>query len=108
MDIPLVYVVGTMVINQKAFSKLSEKDQQTVKKVMGDVFAELNLINRKDNEKAKEALKNQGIKFTALSQDEEAPWRKLGEQASKKMHAQLAPEVRKIISDGLKGYRTKH
>ena len=106
LDLPLAYVVGTLVMNKKVFDKLSKQDQTIVKSVMGGKFKALNQINRSDNEKAKEALKNQGIEFIKLSKEDEVPWRKLGEQASGKMNARLGPKVRQIIDDALKAYRS--
>ena len=55
-----------------------------------------------------DALKNQGIKFTKLSKDEEAPWRDLGDKASEKTIAQLNPNIVKLVDDALKTYRASH
>lgn len=106
MDLPLAYIVGTLVVDKKVFHKMSAEDQATVKRVMGGKFEALNQINLSDNKKAKEALKNQGIKFTKLSEDEETPWRKLGEKASRKMNDRLGPKVMQLVDDALKTYRT--
>ena len=108
LDIPLVYVVGTLSIDKKAFRKIGKDDQAIIKKVMAEKFKELGDINRNDNKKAMDALKNQGIKFTKLSKDEEAPWRDLGDKASEKTIAQLNPNIVKLVDDALKTYRASH
>jgi TRAP-type C4-dicarboxylate transport system substrate-binding protein len=108
LDFPLVYVVGTLVVDKKAFNKLNKEDQAIVKKVMGEKFKTLSDINRNDNKKAKAALKNQGIQFTKPNKNEEAPWRALGDKSSAKMNAQLDPRVRKIVDKAKKDYRAKH
>ena len=108
LDIPLAYVVGTLVVDKRAFGKLSKKDQAVVKKIMAEKFKALGDINRSDNEKAMQALKNQGIQFTKLSQNEEAPWRKLGEKASEKINAQLDPKIKTIVDEAKKAYRAGH
>lgn len=108
LDIPLAYVVGTLVMDKRAFGKLSKKDQGVVKKIMAEKFKALGDINRSDNEKAMQALKNQGIQFTKLSQSEEAPWRKLGEKASEKINAQLDPKIKTIVDEAKKAYRAGH
>jgi len=106
MDIPLAYVVGTLVVDKKAFEKLSREDQSVVKKIMAEKFKALSEINRSDNKKAMQALQNQGIKFTKLSRDEEVPWRKLGEKASEKINSQLDPKIIEIVDDAKKAYQS--
>src|SRR5512143_4229818 len=59
-DSPLMYLYGTMVIKRDQFEKLSPADQAVVKRVMGDVFIQLDSINRTDNEAAKDVLKQHG------------------------------------------------
>lgn len=81
VDVPLNYILGVLVVSQRSFAKLSPEDQQTVRKVMGQVFARLNRINRDDNEKARAALKTQGIRFTQLSDEEQGKWRAMADKA---------------------------
>lgn len=108
MDIPLAYIVGTLVVDKKAFDRLNPKDQAVVKKIMAEKFDALSEINRNDNKKAMQALKNQGIKITKLSPKEALPWRKLGEKVSQKTAARLSPEVMKIVNDAKKAYGASH
>jgi len=61
-DLPLVYFYGVLAISDKAFKKLSAKDQATVRKIMTAAFKAINTQNRKDNESAYKALTAQGIK----------------------------------------------
>lgn len=71
---PLVYLYGTMIIQRKAFAKVSPDDQAIVKEVMAKVFNNLNTINRADNEKAYSALQQQGIEFVTTGELAEAQW----------------------------------
>ncbi|MDX1497556.1 MAG: TRAP transporter substrate-binding protein DctP [Salinisphaeraceae bacterium] len=80
-DVPLNYILGALVVSKRSFSKLSAEDQQTVRKIMGEVFTRLNRINRQDNQKAREALRNQDIVFTQLSAEEQAEWRAMADKA---------------------------
>ncbi|HGX94232.1 MAG TPA: C4-dicarboxylate ABC transporter [Candidatus Tenderia sp.] len=72
---PLMYLYGTMVIRNKTFNSISAEDQAIVTEVMNDVFKRLDKLNREDNEKAKEALKNQGIHFVYPTEAEQQEWR---------------------------------
>jgi TRAP-type C4-dicarboxylate transport system substrate-binding protein len=84
----LTYFSALLVVNKKAFDKLSEEDRQTVRDLMGRAFIRIDQQNRKDNIEAKEALKNQGIKFEQLSPASKEEWRKIGETAIKQLEKQ--------------------
>ncbi len=88
-DAPLLYVTGTIVVKRRAFEKLQAADQAIVREVMGDVFQRLNRINREDNRKAYEALKQQGIEFVRPTPTEIAEWRGGSQRA-----------VAKLVKDG--------
>jgi len=62
-DMPLLYLYATLVLKRKAFEKLSPADQKIVHDVMSRMFKKISGQNRNDNIAAREALKNQGIKF---------------------------------------------
>lgn len=63
-DVPLLYLYATLVVKRKTFEKLSAADQKIVTEVMTRTFENISEQNRKDNNAARMALKNQGIKFT--------------------------------------------
>lgn len=81
-ELPLMYFVGTLAIDKKAFAKLSPADQATVRDVMDKVFVEIDKQNRKDNLSAYGALIKQGVKLVKPSAAEMADWEKMGAQAS--------------------------
>lgn len=69
-ELPLVYTVGFMAIDKKAFTKLSDADQAIVRDVMSrtyDTFDRQNLI---DNRGARDALLNTGIKTVPFDEAE--------------------------------------
>ena len=78
---PLTYFAALLVIDRKAFNKLSAADQQLVRDTMEQAFVNIDKQNRKDNVEAKQALKNQGIKFVPLSADSRKEWRDVGDRA---------------------------
>ncbi|NNC77037.1 MAG: TRAP transporter substrate-binding protein DctP [Woeseiaceae bacterium] len=61
-ELPLVYTLGFMAIEKKAFSKLSDGDQAIVRDVMTRTYENFDRINLNDNRGAREALLNTGIK----------------------------------------------
>lgn len=80
-EVPIIYVYAVMAIESKAFNKLSKEDRAVVREVMSRVFAEIDQENRGDNEKALDALKNQGIQILTPSNEEMAAWRSKGSLA---------------------------
>lgn len=84
-DLPLSYFVGTLAIDKKSFARLAPADQAVVREVMGRVFRDLNVQNRRDNVSAYGALLRQGIRPVKPSAQETAGWERLGEQATAQM-----------------------
>jgi len=110
-DMPLVYLVGTFVMDKKAFGKIKPADQEIVTKVMNDVFKELDAINRKDNMKARDALKLQGIEFVQLTSAERKHWQEIADRATLKLKAKGAysEKMYSAMTKRLQEYRnTKH
>jgi len=87
---PIIYLIGTLAVQQKAFSKLSPDDQKIVREEMQTVFARLDRLNRSDNEAAMQALQQQGIKFVSPDAEELARWKSLS-----------ARSIDKMVRDGL-------
>lgn len=85
VDLPLNYLTATMVIDKKAFSKLSETDQAVVRRVMDQVYRNIDQQNMIDNIAAREALVNQGVKFITLTDEEKKRWLEAGDFVIHKM-----------------------
>jgi len=108
-DIPLIYLVGTFVMDKKAFDKIKPEDQAIVAKVMGDVFKELDTLNRKDNMQARDALKHQGIEFIHLTSAEEKHWQEIADKSivilkEKKLYTE---KMYSVLTGLLQEYRKK-
>lgn len=80
-DVPLTYLYATLVIDKKAFSKISMDDQNTVRSIMNKIFERIDEQNRKDNVSAFSALVNQGIKVLSPNGEDLNVWYKKGEKA---------------------------
>ena len=65
LDQPLVYIYGTLVIDQRFFNKLSGTDQEIVRKAFTDIYKKIDSDNHLDNKKAEQALRDNGVIFLA-------------------------------------------
>lgn len=92
---PLMYLYGTLIIQRKAFEELSAEDQRTVTTIMQATFKRLDGINRKDNEEAMKALKQQGIQFVQPSGEEQKQWQGAVNDATRSLTS------KNIISSGM-------
>lgn len=61
-ELPLVYTLGFMAIDKRAFAKLSAEDQAIVREVMTATYKSFDESNLVDNKGARDALINAGIK----------------------------------------------
>ncbi|MEM7431329.1 MAG: TRAP transporter substrate-binding protein DctP [Pseudomonadota bacterium] len=60
-DLPLVYTIGLMVVDKKAFSKISAADQAIVYEVMNGLYERYDTKNLADDRNAKQALFDAGL-----------------------------------------------
>jgi TRAP-type transport system periplasmic protein len=87
VDLPLSYVMGIMVIDQRTFNKLEAGDQAVVRAAIGRAFNNLDIANKRDNESARSVLAKQGVKFDVPSAEEAEYWRGIGVSTLKKLQA---------------------
>lgn len=69
-ELPLVYTLGFMAVDKRAFTKLSADDQAIVREVMGRTYDNFNKVNLVDNKGARDALLNTGIETVAVTEAE--------------------------------------
>lgn len=89
-DEPISYIYALLAIDKKAFNKIKPADQQIVREVMSRVYEEIDRQNRLDNDKAREALQKQGVRFTRFSPKLLAEWQGYAEQAIDQLGAEGA------------------
>ncbi len=87
-ELPLLYTYGLMVIDQRAFKRLSSRDQATVRAVLGRASRELNVQTREDNAQARRALETQGIEFVQPSDTDLQRWRLRVEDAVRRLESE--------------------
>ena len=76
-DIPLLYLYGTLIIKQTALNKISPQDRNTLREIMEATFKQLNRKNRQDNQSARKALKQQGIRFNQPQTEHPEQWQEM-------------------------------
>jgi TRAP-type C4-dicarboxylate transport system substrate-binding protein len=69
-EIPLVYTLGFMALDKRAFDKISEADQAIVRDVMERTYRNFDKQNLIDNREAFEALLNTGIESVPINMEE--------------------------------------
>jgi len=109
-DTPVMYTYGMLVMGRRAFRRLSPADQAVVREVFGRATTKLNLQTRRDNSKAKAALRNQGIRFVTPSQKTFSELESIADQANRRLAEKGL--YSKSFLEALKGhvreYRMKH
>lgn len=88
MDEPLVYLIGLLVVQKKAFGKISADDQSVVREEFASVVETLNTAARSDNANAKDALQNQGIEFLTPDPAELERWKDIAVRAVARLRAE--------------------
>ena len=63
-----------MAIKNEVFASMSDADRDIVVSVMNKLFNEIDSDNRKDNQKAYDALVAQGIKVTSPGERDTPAW----------------------------------
>lgn len=107
MDVPFMYIYAILVVDQKAFARLSPEDQTIVREILSRAFMDIDRQNREDNIKAMEALRNQGIEFITPSPEALAELHEYSDVVPRQLveSGRFSPELIKILEDDLDTYR---
>ena len=76
-ELPLVYTLGFMAIDKKAFDKLTSHDKKVVREVMQETYRKFDEQNLIDNREARETLLKQKIELVEFDPGEIAEIREL-------------------------------
>jgi TRAP-type C4-dicarboxylate transport system substrate-binding protein len=85
LDLPLLYVFGTMGLSNSSFSKLSAADQETVRRLVGAALAGIDAQSRADHESALAALQQQGLVLMHPGADEFSEWQSSADAGTARM-----------------------
>jgi TRAP-type C4-dicarboxylate transport system substrate-binding protein len=109
-DVPLMYLIGVVAVDAKAFGKLSPEDQATVREVVKESAHKLDRENREGDRNAKVALQAQGITFvTASSPAELGRWHAIAEEAIARLRKKhvysdaMIDELQSLLAEYRKG-----
>ena len=84
-DMPLVYTMGMMAVDIKAFNRIGAADQEIVSEVMTRIYAHFDEVNLVDNTEAFDALLNSGIESVVPDDQEIAKIRDVLRQSNRDM-----------------------
>lgn len=80
-DVPLAFLTGMLAVDQRRFNRLSESDRVIVREVFRAVFERLDALNREDNQQARQALIDAGVRFEQPSNREMSNWQTYADEA---------------------------
>ncbi|MBN1378034.1 MAG: TRAP transporter substrate-binding protein DctP [Gammaproteobacteria bacterium] len=108
-DVPMLFLMGTLVVDRRAFDRVSAEDQSIMREVMSKVFSQLDDLNVKDNIAAREALLANGVKFVNASDEERLRWKELADRALQKLLAdgRYTKDFLAILRMHLQKYRSQ-
>ncbi|HEX5755001.1 MAG TPA: TRAP transporter substrate-binding protein DctP [Arenimonas sp.] len=106
VDLPLSFVAGFMVVDLKAFQRLSAADQAVVEKAFAAAATRMDANVRRDDASALAAMKKQGLKVQKLDPNEEQRWREVGRKltaelvAEESISAEMLAAMREALGNG--------
>ena len=106
MNLPLVYIYSMLAMDMKVYSKASSTDQETVVKILDEVFELVGRETRSDNERALQALKKIGITF--IEPTNKAEWQAAADLSVQKLmrSGEISGEVVNTYLELLKNFRS--
>ena len=87
LDLPLSFVVGYVVMDFKAWQKLTPADQAIVEAAFRKAGQRVDANIKRDDAAALAAMKKQGLVVTPMDPTEAARWRQVGAQVTRDMEA---------------------
>jgi TRAP-type C4-dicarboxylate transport system substrate-binding protein len=100
-DLPLVYVVGFIVVDQRAWSRIAPADQAIVDRIFKTAAARVDQTIRRDDVAALEAMKKQGLAVVTPTPADAEYFREVGRKVLVTLEAEqgISPAILKAIRD---------
>jgi TRAP-type C4-dicarboxylate transport system substrate-binding protein len=100
-DLPLVYVVGFIVVDQRAWSRIAPADQAIVDRIFKAASARVDQTIRRDDVAALEAMKKQGLTVVTPTPADAEYFREVGRRVLARLEAEqgISPTILKAIRD---------
>ncbi len=83
--LPITYLTATLGIEKRAFDKLNAEDQVIVADVLERIYANFNVVNRQDDEKAALALQSAGLEFVEPDPAKVNDWYRIVGESNRRM-----------------------
>lgn len=80
LDLPLSYILGYVVVDDRAWKKISEKDQTATLQAFAEGSKRIEAENRRSDNSALDALKQLGVKVLQPSNSERERWQEVGRE----------------------------
>lgn len=108
-DLPLLYTWGMLAISDRHFSQLSEEDQETVREILDQTFADMDRRERESNLEALEAVRGQGIELVEPDDEQREQWQHYADRATEKLveAGEVSEEMLQRLEDLLEEYRSQ-
>jgi len=104
-DLPIAYVYAALLIDRKAFNRISQDDQQVVREVFEKTYAKFNREGPADNAQALEALQESGLTRVTPDETEVNSWRTIVMQSHRKLAQQgsfdgsMLSEIQQLLDE---------
>jgi TRAP-type C4-dicarboxylate transport system substrate-binding protein len=105
LDLPLSYVVGYVVIEERAFAKLTEEDQAALVDAFKRSSQRIDAGNREADTQALDALVELGVKRVPVSAEDKQRWQQIGREVGDhlvsegKLDATLLADLRRVVAE---------
>ncbi len=105
LDLPLSFVVGFVVVDLKAWNKLSPADQVAVSKAFKGAGQRVDATVKRDDAAALAAMKKQGLVVNKLDPAETVRWKQIGAKVTAEMTAdkRISPEMLAAMRKAIAG-----
>jgi TRAP-type C4-dicarboxylate transport system substrate-binding protein len=106
-ELPVAYVYAAMLIDKRAFSKISPDDQAVVREVMEGIYRKFDQNGIKDNDEAMQALLEGGMEMMPTDASQVSQWRDLVLNSHRKLGREGVFDIALLeqIQDLLVDYR---
>ena len=103
VDLPLTFVVGFLVVDEKAWKKIAPADQAVLAAAFASAGKRMDANIRRDDDAALAAMKKQGTVVAPMDPSETQRWRAFGARVTADMEAQksISPEILAAIRRAL-------
>ena len=109
LDVPLMYIVGTLVIQESALERVDAADRAVIAEELEGTFRELDAAARADNREARTALTGQGMETLAPGPEQLRRWREEVGPAVTQVSEEgvIDPALVRSLRERLRAYRSE-